>query len=139
MSLLYEFFVAEDDRAAAGVAELVDEDAGVAECGVLTVTDTLTRALADASDADTGWHTEAAVRGLAPRGRTGRVGPGGWRVSVCGVIDYPWPPGRHPQTSGDHRPTHPDRPLPRLRSPHQPLLAERGRVVAVEEAVEPVE
>ncbi|GLY78756.1 hypothetical protein [Actinoallomurus iriomotensis] len=114
MSLLYEFFVAEDDRAAAGVlttgcprpvfrdegippaalaaieslltgrteaeitadprhgagvAELVDEDAGVAECGVLTVTDTLTRALAAASASDPGWHTEAAVRGLAPVAR----------------------------------------------------------------------
>lgn len=112
MSLLYEFFTAEDDRAAAGIltaawpppvfrdeglgpaelaaieslltgrieaeiiadprhgaglGELVDEDAGVAECGVLTVTDTLTRALAatPASATSVGPWTDVTVRGLA--------------------------------------------------------------------------
>ncbi|WP_329250258.1 hypothetical protein OG417_04705 [Actinoallomurus sp. NBC_01490] len=117
MSLLYEFFTAEDDTAAAAmltvacpppvfrteglrsaaladleslltgrteaeinadprhgadVAELFDEDVGVAECGVLSVTDTLTRALAAADVAtlssDAGWQI-GAVRGLAPVAR----------------------------------------------------------------------
>ncbi len=35
-----------DRRFGAEIAEQVDEDAGVAECGVVAVTDTLTRALA---------------------------------------------------------------------------------------------
>lgn len=43
--------IAADPRFAAVIAEQVDEDAGVAECGVVTVTDTLTRALATADSA----------------------------------------------------------------------------------------
>ncbi|MFB9839614.1 hypothetical protein, partial [Actinoallomurus acaciae] len=56
-----------DPRHGAGLGELVDEGAGVAECGVLTVTDTLTRALAaaPASETSVGPWADAAVRGLA--------------------------------------------------------------------------
>jgi hypothetical protein len=62
--------VAADPRLGAQLAELVDEGAGVAECGVLTVPDTLTAALATAdagalSAAGAAWGDDMAVRELA--------------------------------------------------------------------------
>jgi hypothetical protein len=121
MGLLYEYFTAEDDEAAAAMltagldpptfldevsatelheietlltgqspeeitadpryhallAEQIDDGAGVAECGVVTVTDSLARALAFADDAKlrevgvawlgehSAWQGQRLVRGLA--------------------------------------------------------------------------
>ena len=63
--------IAADPRHGAQVTEIFDEDAGVVEAGILTITDTLTRALAVAraealSEAAARWsHGEYAVQGLA--------------------------------------------------------------------------
>lgn len=63
--------IAVDPRHGTQIATKVDEGAGVAECGVVTVTDTLTRALAAADDATlstvaaTWQHPEATLPGLA--------------------------------------------------------------------------
>jgi hypothetical protein len=63
--------IAADPRYGAQVTEIFDEDAGVVEAGIVTITDTLTRALAVAdaealSEAAARWsHGEYAVQGLA--------------------------------------------------------------------------
>lgn len=63
--------IAADPRHGAQVTEIFNEDAGVVEAGLLTVTDSLTRALALAdaaalSAAAAAWsHGEYAVQGLA--------------------------------------------------------------------------
>jgi len=61
--------VAADSRFGAVIAEQVDEEAGVTECGVVAVTDTLTHVLATADAAAvaaaSGWSDEAALQGLA--------------------------------------------------------------------------
>ena len=63
--------IAADPRHGAQVTEIFDEDAGVVEAGIVTITDTLTRALAVAdaealSEAAARWsHGEYAVQGLA--------------------------------------------------------------------------
>lgn len=63
--------IAADPRHGAQVTEIFDEDAGVVEAGILTITDTLTHALAVAdaealSEAAARWsHGEYAVQGLA--------------------------------------------------------------------------
>lgn len=63
--------IAADPRNGAQIAEVFNEDAGVAEGGLVTITDTLTRALAAADTAtldavaETWTHGEYAVRGLA--------------------------------------------------------------------------
>lgn len=61
--------IAADPRYGVHIAEKVDEDAGVAECGVVAVTDSLTHALATAdaatlAEVGADWHDEAEVRGL---------------------------------------------------------------------------
>jgi hypothetical protein len=63
--------VASDPRHGQQIAELFDEDVGVAEAGLVTITDTLTHALAAAdaatlAAAGTTWRNgDAAVQGLA--------------------------------------------------------------------------
>jgi hypothetical protein len=63
--------IAADPRHGAQIAEVFNEDAGVAEGGLVTITDTLTRALAAADTAtldavaETWTHGEYAVHGLA--------------------------------------------------------------------------
>lgn len=63
--------IAADPRHGAQVTEVFNEDAGVVEAGIFTITDTLTRALAVAdaealSEAAARWsHGEYAVQGLA--------------------------------------------------------------------------
>jgi len=63
--------IAANPRHGAQVTEIFDEDAGVVEAGILTITDTLTHALAVAdaealSEAAARWsHGEYAVQGLA--------------------------------------------------------------------------
>jgi hypothetical protein len=63
--------IAADPRHCARIDEILNEDAGVAEAGLVTVTSTLTQALAMANDealiaAATAWsHGEYAIRGLA--------------------------------------------------------------------------
>jgi hypothetical protein len=59
-----------DPRLGADLIGMVDELSGVAECGVMAVTDTLMHALATAdattlAQAAAAWHDEATVQGLA--------------------------------------------------------------------------